>query len=362
MNKTILFAVAPMLIVFQATAQTVSPTVSKSSGREVVESSQNLAAPGQVNQSAPGTVSQPTQVVNVQSSAPVSTPVTVVEDSPLRESRADGIRRQRMEIETETEQKIVEKLESERIRAERERSEKLSKALDGKMEESERPVVQAAPIQPQVVYVREPAPVVEATTKAVPEKETSKNRFQISGMGGIGDYPSLSNVKGIYSAGVTAGMQFDDHFIVEGGWLFSSFDVQPIDPYNPYANSAYYPVIKSMDQSNFFGGVKYLLLDGKVRPNFGGLLGYTRRVYKDRQYYYPGPEITSNAFDAGLSSGLDVNLSDNFSIGMDLRYLFNLSYRVNGAPQTSIINPSQFNRPVEEYSYYLVTIGARFTF
>lgn len=332
-----------------------------------VDAAQNVVPPGPVTQTAPGAVSQPTQVVNVQSATPVSTPVTVVEEAPLRESRADSIRRQRQDIETETEQKIVEKLEAERIRAERERAEKISKALEGKAAADVQPVpaqpVQQAQMEPQVVYVREPAPVVTAESKTeATDVETTSNRLQISALGGIGDYPSLQNVKGIYSAGVTVGLKFEEPFIFEGGMLFSSFDVQPVNPYTPYVNGYYYPEIKSMDQTNFFGGLKYIFLEDTIRPNIGTLVGYTRRVYKDRQYYYPGPEITSNAFDAGLSTGLDINLSENFSAAFDLRYLFNLSYRISGAPQTSIINPSQFNRPIEEYSYYLVTIGGRFTF
>lgn len=366
MNKTVLYAVIPTFFAMQAVAQSSISTLPTAnvSPRETVVEAQNLAQPAQVVQSAPGTISQPTQVVNVQSNAPVSTPVTVVEESPLRESKADAIRRQRMDIETQTEQKIVEKLETERIRAERERAEKLSQALDGGV--SEAPYRDKTPevnhqAPPQIVYVKEPTTVVVADSKPEVVKP-STNRFSVSALGGIGDYPSLRNVKGIYAAGVVLGLEFQDPFIVEGGIMYSSFDVQPVDQFNPYVNTGYYPVIKAMDQTNYFGGLKYLLLEGQVRPTVGALVSYTRRVYKDKQYYYPGPEITSNAFDGGISTGLDVVLSKNFSASLDMRYLFNLSYRIDGAPQSSIINPGQFNRPVEEFSYYHVTVGARFTF
>lgn len=335
-----------------------------------VAATSNIVAPQQI--SAP--VATPQQIYVVQPAPqPVVPPqqISVVEDTPLKESKAEALRRSRMEVEAETEQRIVEKLETERMKAERERAEQITKALDGKKEEEAKPaevapvpVIQPAQMQPiqqaPVVSVSEADTVIATATPEIKEEiKEEKARIYVSGMGGIGDYPGVKNVQGMYAAGFAAGVIFPERLIAEGSFLMSTYDVEPVSGYN----NPIYPNIKQIDQMNFLGAVKYQLLDGRIRPVLGVLAGYTKRVYSDKQYYYyQGPDITSHAFDMGLSAGADVELAKNFAVGMDFRYMWNMSYRVEGQYQASLINPQQFGKPVESLDYFLLTFGGRLTF
>ena len=378
-----LMAVSPLVaVVALAQTTTIMPAAPQGQNQrqviradEVVEAdNRNIMPPQQVyvvqnapNQNAPNNQQQaPAVVMRPQQ-------VTVVEDTPLKESRAEGLRRSRMEVEAETEQRIVERLESERMRAEKERSDRIAKALEGKAEEPApvQPAVQQVPIvqpmqmqpiqQAPVVAVVEPMPVVSASSESIKDDlqpVEEKTRFYVSGLGGFGDYPGISNIKGVYAAGVSVGMIFPERLIAEGSLLFSTYDVEPVTGYlNPV-----YPMIKQMDQTNVTAGVKYQIMDGRIRPTIGVLGGYTRRIYSDRQYYRSSPDVTSHAFDVGVSTGADVELSKTFSMGMDFKYFWNMTYRVDTAYQTSMVNPQQFGRPVEGLEYYLLTFGARLTF
>lgn len=372
---------SPMAVLAQA-KQKITTT-------EVVEAlPENLTSPQQVyvvQQNPQQTVqAAPQQVIRTQ-------PVTVVEDTPLRESKAEALRRNRVEVEQETETRIVEKLESERMRAEKERADKIMQSLEGKKEEA--PVVQAAPpvvapVQPspfqypaatmQPVQVAAPVQVVEASSSVSSEsikeelkKDEEKPKFYIGGLGGFADYPGYKNIQGKYAAGFNVGIQFPERFIVEGSLIFSKYDLELVPSgYGSYYN---YGVSEFMDikQTNISGALKYRVLEGRISPVVGVLAGYTRRDYSMIQrnnynsYYYSTQpnNITSNAFDMGISGGMAVDLSKNFALDMDVKYMFNLSYDVDSAYKTSLVNNQANSRKSpEELDYVIIGVGGRLTF
>ena len=65
-------------------------------------------------------------------------PLTIVESSPLREARGDQMRKARLSVESQTETKIVEKLESARIDDEKARQERVLAAPFGASRQEER--------------------------------------------------------------------------------------------------------------------------------------------------------------------------------------------------------------------------------
>lgn len=301
-------------------------------------------------------------------------PATLVEDAPVRESKADLLRKRRQSVEEQTELQIVERLENERMKAEQKRAKKIIKNLDEDGNEVpstvaqpvQEPVQTVVPVQPmlQPQYVAAPADASLSAREDVDLDKPSeeKSKFFVGGFGGIGEYPGVSNVRSSYGLGLTAGMVFPDRLIVEGGFIYSTYNV---DGY-----SSYYvvPSVTQLDQMNFSLGVKYQITASRVRPVVGALTSYTRRSAYDRTVYGSvnnQASATSQAFDAGLSGGVDVVLSDAFSVGADLRYMFNITSTVNS--NNYLYQAAQTVLPysgvqIEKMSYYLLGVTGKFTF
>ena len=339
---------------------------------------QTVTAPVVLQNQPQVTQNQP--VVYVQKQA-----TTVVEDSPLTESAADKLRKQRIEVEQQTESKIVEKLEEARMKAEQERAAKLLSGLEEKKEEKKaEETLVVTPVQQQAVQVVAPqeqvivqqaqvneAPAIEVKTelaKLDEEEKKSSNRMFVSADVGFLAY-SADNMQSSAAAGVTVGSLIDERFIVEGSFTFGRSDIESITRqgvYNPYTGQ-YYPTIIQMDQYNFSGAFKYRILKTKFSPYVGGLLSYTHRNYEDVQYFDSqyALESSSWAIDAGVIVGADIRLTESFTIGADLKYIRNLSYDVDskGRLEASYNQAYGFDaNPVEELGYYNFLINAKFSF
>lgn len=380
-EKTMTASADPVAAEEMASLSRISPTVEEStvsSAPLMIENSTEVAQ-----------LSQPTFG---QSARVSNQPVVTVQDSPLMESKTDSVRRQRQDIEAQTELKIVEKLENDRMRAEQERAQKLMSTLEGtvssataaaaavepKKEEkkedsssdSKAPTIVVVPVIQQQQPAPTPVPVVEQPVAAAPvstaqveqveaKNESNKQKGFVSAIAGAGDYPNARNIRGTYAMGVAGGVIFPSHIVLEGTLLFSSFDIERLD--QPY----YYgiPEITKMNQMNIIGGVKYQFTDSTVRPNIGGLLSYTRRSYVASQnsYYSSQTETTSNAFDVGISTGVDVMLSESFTLGLDLKYFMNMTYRIQNQAQQSFVYQNWTKLP-EDTNYYTLGLMGRFTF
>lgn len=372
---------------------------------------------------------QPTNNVFVQKQAP-----TVVVESPLSESRAEALRKQRVEMEQQTESMIVEKLESERMKVEQDRARKLVEGLNTQKQDQNRAIEQLSPtaviaptttvvspvssstgnvqdsqVQQQAVQVSGAAgPLViqqnqnnvEAAkvkdvdvninevnpTVVVKEEDHSvivvkdelkkiddailfKDRFFIGADLGVTSY-NLDNVSSAGSFGITGGMIFDRRFVLEGTYLYSRFDVESVNVYGyyDYYTGMYYPVITELRQHNFMSTFKYkMFTESRFSPYVGGLVSFTYRDYDLKQdpYGYGNYQTLNSsswAMDAGLVAGADLRLSLNFSLNMDIRYIFNLTYDINTDGFESSSMGNQFGEKIEEAGYWQVLVGSKFTF
>lgn len=341
---------------------------------------QTVAAPAAplVLQNQPQiTQTQPTIYVQKQAT-------TLVQDTPLQESNADKLRKQRVEMEQQTESKIVEKLEESRMKAEEERAAKLLnniESADEKKEEKkeEEKVVEVAPapivVAPQAVQVVapeepivEPAPVSVSTELSKLEEEPkSQTKMFMSLDGGFLSY-SADNIQTVGAAGVTVGALIDDRFIVEGSFLYSKGDVESVTRPGSIGiwTGEYYPTIIEMQQFNYTGAFKYRVLKTRVSPYVGGLASYVHRKYEDRQFFdsYYALEGSSWAIDVGAMVGADIRLTDNLSIGADFRYVVNIAYDTDtkGRLQASRLYQNFYDEPVEELGYYNFLVNAKFLF
>jgi outer membrane protein W len=112
-----------------------------------------------------------------------------------------------------------------------------------------------------------------------------------------------------------------------------------------------------MRQYNVGAALKYQLLPGRIRPMVGGAVDYARRSMSEMGYDFR----TSDAFDVGFVAGLDLQLTDNFGIGLDFRYMTNITYRDNSNyPQSFVLNTAQ--NPIEKLDYYMGTLSGKLSF
>lgn len=321
----------------------------------------------------------PTASAQNQSSMVQKQPTTVIEASPLGESRAEKMRRARQEVELGTELKIVESLEKSRMEDEKRRADALFgdkfNQLNNQQNAQAVPVVTEPPVQ--YVEPKEDVNIREEIRAAMTDLEAEKNanlvqdKKYMSAMVGIGEYPNAVNVRGNMAAGFSLGMK-QERLMMEGSFLYANFDVEQVPtcgygpcnapaPMNAYPS--YYPEITSMDQYSGAFAVKYQVLNGKLRPVVGGIAAYTYRSFTNSQFYSPNSSTSSQAMDMGLVLGADLELSERFALGLDFRYMFNIWNRVNSDFQRSFVQPAlQTGTPIEEMRYYVLGISGRMSF
>lgn len=337
----------------------------------------------------PAAAPQPVYVINsqriqgYQAAQIQEQPTTIVQDAPLKTSAADQMRKQRQETEAGTEDGIVQALEKARMDDELKRRDRFNGAITAAPTPAPTPA--AAPVAPVAIAPVVVAPVQQAEEvkpakikdldedkadkvdikseirAALEEKAAAtppaKSQNYIAGLAGLGAYPDVVNVRGNGSAGVAVGLVTPDRVVAEGSFLYGNYDLEDLFYFNMSPYGGYQPRIVSMKQYNFAGAVKYQILPGKIRPNVGGVASYTRRSFSE----YNNDFLTSDALDVGLATGLDVTLADSFSVGVDLRYYWNLANKTNSNYQQSFVYKNGSNA-IETLQYYTATLAAKFTF
>ena len=313
-------------------------------------------------------------------------PSTLIEASSLKESKADQLRKSRQDMEVQTEQKIVEKLEEARIQDEKARADRLFGAsLAAPLAPAPTPTpapLLAPPPQAPQAYQQPPVVVVErqqvveeepaeepATIRAEAKKidevkvETDpKSQYYIGGLVGVSEYPDAQNVRGTGSGGFTVGTITPDGWVAEGTFQYSTYDLEVMTP-NVYSYST--PPFKAVTQYDFSIGAKYMFLMGRLRPSVGVLAAYDYRKYVDKQYgYVSSDSAATNALDVGLSAGLDLMITKAFSLGIDFKYFTNVAYNTNSNYQQSFTYPqfAQPGTPLEKLDYYTATLAGKVTF
>ncbi|MDG0817477.1 porin family protein [Bdellovibrio svalbardensis] len=357
-------------------------------------SNAQATAPAQAQQAQPLNLngSQPIYILNqapssasaqVQQSQVQKQPTTVIEASPLTESRAEQIRRSRQDAEVQTEQRIVEKLEQSRMEDEKKRASVLFgdkfNALNNQQQE-----VQAQPVQQvqQVQQVQAPVQVQqvaepkENTRDIIREELASAMKSEevaaaapieskyVAAMAGIADLPDVRNVKGNYSLGVAFGNKYDN-FVLEGAFIYSNYTVdQSGGLYGLNVNSANNPF--NVDVNQYTGQLagKVQLFSGVIRPVLGALASYSYRSFRmtNANYSaYNSSEAKSHAIDFGALAGVDLEFNPKYSLGLDFRYMWNMSSRID-ANTNSWVNSPAYGTPIEKLQYYVMSVVGRVNF
>lgn len=309
----------------------------------------------------------PTSTAQLQTQQVQQQPTTFVEATPLVESRAEQIRRARKNAEIATEQKIVEKLEAARMEDERRRAE----ALFGDRFNSPQA---AAPVAPQAGVVAPATPVVDRDLireeiRAAQDAEklapvTDLTRNYITGLAGLSEYPGVNNVRGNYTLGFNVG-SVSEGLIIEGGFTYSNFSVDQLNFYS------YLPSRVDVNQYQGHFATKLEIDAGRVKPFAGGLAALSYRNYTwDQGLYNPSPygysqdqSATSTAIDLGVTGGVDLQVTPKMAIGLDMKYMFNITNRRSN-DRSIYYNSSSYayGKPLEELNYYTIGVGLKYLF
>ena len=319
-----------------------------------------------------------TQTVVVPQQQVQKQPTTVVEASPLSDSRADSIRKNRQEEEMRTESRIVEKLEQSRMEDEKRRAsvlfgDKFENMQNGAPQQQQPQQVQPQPVQVAPSSQVQPQPIVieqketlsrdavrEEIRAALDEQQTAVTpvleQKYFSAIAGIAQVPDLQTIKGNYSLGAAFGTRFD-YFMIEGGFVYSNYSILGAR-YVGYNNMVYLADFE-MNQYQGYIAAKYQLLGGMVRPVVGGLAAYSYRSYNSSTATVYGPSGTefgkSHAIDLGIVAGVDFEFTEKMSLGVDMKYMFNMSSRIDGSTVSGSAVP-------EKQQYYLTGLSARVNF
>lgn len=348
------------------------------------------------------TVSQPQQVVQSQVVQPTivlrpapqvvqKQATTYVQDTPLKESRAEQIRKSRQDAEVETENRIVEKLEQSRMEDEKKRANvlfgdkfnQLNNNQNSNSESQAQAPAPAAAAQPPVVVLQQAAPKddtrelirEELRSAKIAEEEIKPEPVQSKYMAvlvGMSDFPDAKNVQGNASLGVAFGTKYDDTLIVEGTFNYSSFQVEQLNNYyiqptyfaTSYANS--YNGSRLVDVNQYSGALaaKVQMFSGLVKPVVGGVMQYSYRTYSWAEEYLNVSDESANSYalDVGLLGGVDLEFSPKFTLGFDYRYMFNMANKTSAPSSSQYYYSPTVGTPLDKLQYWTMSLVGRVSF
>ena len=168
-------------------------------------------------------------------------PTTVIEAAPLTTSNADDLRKVEEQTEVETEQKIAEKLEQERIAAEKQRQQEILNSMNALTPPANQTAqASAQPTSPAVVVVapaaqnqqQETPPLTKDDVQAMVKEDLSSvqkpkkdsGRYFFSGSIGQINYHS-SDVNSFGSGGLSFGKEFPSNWDVSADFGYADNNI-----------------------------------------------------------------------------------------------------------------------------------------
>jgi hypothetical protein len=281
-------------------------------------------------------------------------------DTAILGSRAEDLKKNRHRAEMETELKATEKIEESRLDDERRRSEALFgerfKDLDRKNEPTAQPVYVPGPqpvvqpvVQPVIQQGLDREELREELKSVLSEKEVQKKKAgptksYFIAMAGLTEFPKADNIQGSGAFGIGLGVEAKEKILVEGMFQYASFQKS-------------YPYPTDIEEYSGIGAIKFQFSSGTIRPLAGGLAVYSYRTYTDN-FVAQSRQASSSVLDAGVLGGAQFELTDDFAIGAEFRYLWNITSKTGDA--YPLLFPNE--QPLDQFSHYVVGITGRFNF
>ena len=350
--------------------------------------------------------------VEVKTVEATKTVETKVIETPVENklaTKADELRKARVNEEVKTESTIVEKLEGERLSEEQKRAERLFSDKAPKAEPVVAPVAAPVPTvniekieinQPAVIKA-EAAPVApvapvksEVAPGAVPAPDAAAGsvyRFYVGGLLAAPEYND-SKVNTNFGLGGTVGVMIDEDFAVEGSLIYSNFNISsPRNQYSLYQyNGAGVSNRREMDQYEVKATFKWyalrsLLGTSRLKPFIGASGSYIYREYtrgnSNSNAYYDASygsgygqgtnqSQTTDAFNLGALVGTDFEITKNFAIGAFFEYshpIMSSNSNVNNNNSNYNNGYSSYNTTgnqtrVDSWDIYTFGLSVKFTF
>ena len=313
-------------------------------------------------------------------------PKAYVDSSPLDESNAAKLRRKRQSVEVETEMRIVEKLEQDRMESEKKRAARLFGDKWDQGYQAAAPVQQPVAPQPQAqVYMVSPAEqelekedLKQDLREIVSELKSEEKEvvsdddflgFGSSSMyvgvgGGAGMYPDTKNIDGGYRLSLNLGWDYTSGMSVDLGLGFSEYDLY--DCFNSNYSCSVSPYggnLKTIKQTDISLLINYKFNNrSRFTPTLGGVTSIVLRDYSSNSYNSSN-ELKSRALDLGISGGMLLELSPNMQLAADARYMFNVVKDVDANGYSPFTYYASSNATdVEELQYLLINVGVRLLF
>lgn len=274
------------------------------------------------------------------------------EPSQVTKSEATRLREEREQLEIRTEEEMTQELERARIEGEKARREQFF-AKDVFNSNPQ-------PVEPEPVPVEEApvAPVVQGQVQAEymdSDVESESYRFYLGLYGGMLNYPTVSNVAATNgAAGVALGLSLTDQFWLEAGMTYS-FQQSETQNFNGVSTDDIDHIgLSAVASYKFnFAAIPWLI------PSLGVVGAYTNRQYN-------GGATASNSFDAGVAVGSDISVGGGVTLGVEYRYLTNLSYQRDTADASFNSSLQGFSttatNDLESFDYQLLMVNAKILF
>ncbi len=257
------------------------------------------------------------------------------------------------------------------------RDQQLAQQLAKEVEAEEAKAPAAAPAQaatasPEVTMEDEAisnelaqAEAQQSTTRAEAQKQDKNNMYLMAALGTI-MYPDVGNITGKYAATVAYGYVFSSNIILEAGGSISQYNMDALSPTVLNRHDKY-----DISQYSIFLAAKYKMPFGKIVPNAGLMVASTNRQFTQLDPNYVGNDgITvdrgsSQTTDGGVTAGVDYELSPDYAIGLDMKYLINLSNSVSSSSSNNInaTNSTGYTvTPIEKLQNFSFGVSARMNF
>lgn len=202
---------------------------------------------------------------------------------------------------------------------------------------------------------------VATTTTQIPnEKAQKQKKYYGSAIVGLAAYPEVSNVDKGYNVSAAAGYYISNRIMLDLGFALAKSQMSVSNLLFPnqrddFGISQYQGVLGAKYQlDNIFGT--------SFKPVAGAVLSYTYRKYnlKNGMTINSGNTGNSTAIDAGVDVGVDYDLSQTYTLGLDFKYMFNLTNQVS----SNYASPLYGYRgtPLESLQYYVAGLSARMNF
>lgn len=280
-----------------------------------------------------------------------SQPVVRVVGTPISNTYATELKKSRHEAELQTEQKIVEQLESSRLRDEQERLKKLF---------GEKSAQKTVVTQPSQIVAVEDKKAVDSSeiyaeiVSPVQDKEEDSVYMGVHVGQSSNLTRALENVNSHGSFGLSFGASDNSGLILESSFLYSKHEiVQTEDIYKNNDES----VLTDVHQLSGVLSLKYTPSLNRLKPYFGVAVSYNYRVYLDNihsDYSCNGLTLKqkcdnqnkSDSIDLGANVGVDFQLNKKISIGFNM--LINVLNLYNNNPRMPYTYSDYY---YQEYDY-----------